>query len=446
MTVPGASPRYCIIGAGAAGLAALREINALGLEVDCFEMSDRVGGHWNSDYDSLHLITSRDVSGFPGYPMPAEYPVYPSRAQVLAYLNSFADDCGLRGGITFGTEVIGCTSEGSDGGDGWLVETSDGRRRHYNGVLIATGHLWDPNVPDLAQDFDGLSLHSGRYRNSAQIDGDRVLVVGSGNSGCDLAVDAAQAGLETFISIRTGHTFQPKAYFGRPRAEIGWMAKLPAAVQERLARALVDVIVGPMSAYRGLPEPVTRNLNKQPPVINNLLLYWIHHGRISVVPAIKRISGTTVYFVDGSCRDFTTILWATGFRVQLPFLDEPALQWRNGVPLRVAGMTVPVRLERLYFVGLAAPRGPQMPTYSAETRLIAKMLWLDSFARPGWIRQAFPRDAPESRIDIVRPEWTRQMKRANCTVDALVKAVLNQGTPTPKRGWTRSAGKVKVPQ
>jgi len=408
-------------------MAALREMIDLGLDVDCFEKSDRVGGHWHSDYDSLYLITSRDVSGFRGYPMPGEFPVYPSRAQVLSYLESFADKFALREAINFGTRVVRCTPGGSRGEQGWHVETSDGRTRHYDGVLVANGHLWNPNLPDLARGFAGLSLHSGQYRNCDQIDGDRVLVVGSGNSGCDLAVDVAQAGRSTSISIRAGHTFQPKAFFGRPRAEIRWLTRLPAAVQERVTRALVDVIVGPMAAYEGLPPPAVRNLNKQPPVVNNLLLYWIQHGRIAVVPGISRIDGQTVYFADGTCQAFDAILWATGFRVQLPFLDSSLLQWRDGVPLRLAGMTVPAGLERLYFVGLAAPRGPQFPVYSAQTRLIAQMLLLDQVAPPGWTSEIFGGEIPDARIDIVRREWTGQMERAARSVEAMLRKAGRNG-------------------
>jgi hypothetical protein len=428
------SPRYCLIGAGAAGLAALRELLDLGYDVDCFEKSGRVGGHWHTDYDSLYLITSRDVSGFRGYPMPREFPVYPSRSQALSYLESFADNFSLREAITFGTEVIRCTPEGSRGEQGWQVETSDGRDRHYDGVLVANGHLWDPNLPELAQDFTGQSLHSAQYRNCSQIDGDQVLVVGSGNSGCDLAVDVAQAGRGTFISIRTGHTFQPKAVFGKPRAEITWLTRLPASLQERLTRALVDVVVGPMSAYEGLPPPAVRNLNKQPPVVNNLLLYWIQHGRIRVVPGISRIDERTVYFADGTHQAFDAVLWATGFRVRLPFLDSSLLQWRDGVPLRRAGMTVPAGLERLYFVGLAAPRGPQFPVYSAQTRLIAKMLQLDRVAAPGWVGRAFAGEPADARIDIVRREWTRQMERAGRSVEAMSREAGSNGRPVAGAG------------
>ena len=108
-----------------------------------------------------------------------------------------------------------------------------------------------------------------------------------------------------------------------------------------------------------MPEPATRNLNEQPPVVNNLLLYWIHHGRITVVPGVERFEGRVVHFMDGTSREFDTVLWATGFRVQLPFLDDTLLTWRDGAPLRTAGLTLPVGPENLYFIGLAAPRGPQ---------------------------------------------------------------------------------------
>jgi cation diffusion facilitator CzcD-associated flavoprotein CzcO len=269
----------------------------------------------------------------------------------------------------------------------------------------------------VAADFTGMSLHSSQYRNVDDVKGERVLVVGAGNSGCDLAVDAAHARLTTAISVRRGQVFQPKAIFGRPRAELTWLTRLPPVLQERVTRALVNVVVGPPEIYRGLPAPETRNLNKQPPVVNNLLLYWIQHGRIDVVPAIRRIDGSVVHFVDGSAREFDTILWATGFRTTLPFLDPALLRWRSGVPLRVAGLTVPLGLHRLYFVGLAAPRGPQLPVYSQQARLVARMLRLsESGVAPA---DAFARQTPDDRIDIVRPVWNDQMRASTRIVDGL---------------------------
>jgi cation diffusion facilitator CzcD-associated flavoprotein CzcO len=137
--------RYCIIGAGPAGLASLKAMLDAGHEVDCFEKSDTIGGHWNHDYDALHLITSRQVTGFADFPMPAHWPLFPHRDQMLEYFHLYADAFDLRRHITFGVSVDAVepiASDGPVGAAGWIVRTSDGVRREYVGVLVANGHLW----------------------------------------------------------------------------------------------------------------------------------------------------------------------------------------------------------------------------------------------------------------------------------------------------------------
>ncbi len=288
------------------------------------------------------------------------------------YLESFARQFGLYEHIAFGTEVAEVTPRGERGRGGWTVRTADGQVRAYAAVLIANGHLTDPYVPAIAADFTGKSMHSHDYTNIGDVEGDRVLVVGVGNSGCDLVVDAANARLDAHISIRHGQIFQPKAIFGRTRAELTWMAKLPPMLQERITRSLIRIVIGPIEAYRGLPVPVTRNLNEQKPVVNNLL-DRIHHGRIAARPGISRIDGRTVHFADGTSTEFDTVVGATGFKSSLPFLDPTLLTYEHHHPVRVGGgLTVPVGLERLYLIGLAAPRGPQLPVYSAQAELVAE--------------------------------------------------------------------------
>ena len=412
-----ADERYCVIGAGAAGLGTMEVLQRHGIAFDCFEQSDRVGGHWHTDYESLHLITSRDLSGFTGYPMPSHYPVYPSRDQMRDYLEGFASETGVRAHVRFGVGVERITPIGPAGCDGWRVATSDGDERSYTGVLVCNGHLREPNLPSYPGEFTGRQIHSGAYRSIDDIDGTRVLTVGAGNSGCDLAVDVANARLESTISIRRGQMFQPKAVFGRPRAEIGWLAKLPVRLNERIARAMSDVVIGPTRAYRGLPDPPTRNLNELPPVVNNLLPYWIHHGRIDVAGGIERLDRQTVHFADGTSREFDTILWATGFKVTLPFLDRSLVRERDGVPLRTAGLTLPVGAEHLYFVGLAAPRGPQLPVYSAQAELVVRMLRLDPARRSALASHFAEIDVPDARIDIVRALWNRQLRDAHKALD-----------------------------
>ena len=418
---------YCLIGAGAAGLGALQVLRDEGFSVDCFERGDRVGGHWHTDYECLHLITPRDSSGFEGHPMPPGYPLFPSRDQMRDYLLGFASRHDLAAHISFDTEVTSARPLG----EGWEVETSDGERRRYDGVIVANGHLRDPFVPEYPGHFTGHVLHSGRYRNAGDLHGERVLVVGAGNSGCDLAVDAAQAGRETSISVRNGLVFQPKTLFGRPRSELPLLGRLPIPLQERVTRALIDASLGRPERY-GLPAPATRNLHRNRPVVNGQLLHFIHHGRVRVAPGIERFDGRDVHFTDGTVRPFDTVVYATGFRATVPFLDPAALEWAGGVPLRVAGMTLPVGLERLYFVGLAAPRGPQLPVYSAQARLIAKLLTVQERSGVG-LSSVLARGArPEARIDIPRHEWIRDMDRTTRRIDRLLRRT-PASRPVPSR-------------
>lgn len=426
-------PRYCIIGAGAAGLAAVKTLRDQGIEAEVFEKSDHVGGHWHHDYDALHLITPKNSSCFDGYPMPESYPLYPSRDQVRHYIDSYADHFGLRQHITFNAPVERLTPLGAQAEEGWEVTVNQHTRR-YQGVLVANGHLWDPALPPEAECFSGISLHSCQYRNPDQLQG-KVLVVGCGNSGCDLAVDAAQHRFETDVVIRRGQVFQPKALFGLPRAELPFLNQLPPELQNAMTQMLIMASLGNWKNYPGMPEPESWDLEKQPPVVNNLLLYWIQHGRIRVRPGILAIEGKRVTFSDGTCADYDSILWATGFHTRLPFLEASLLSWQQGVPLRTAAMTLPTTLENLYFVGLAAPRGPQWPVYCQQTRLIARLIQLQEGGithLAGLLAGQQPHDA---RIDIVRRLWQQDYDDTWRTLDLLEK-VHPQRRATPSLSTT----------
>ncbi len=420
--------RYCVIGAGAAGISALEQLRSAGYEVDCYEKTDRVGGHWHTDYDALHLITSRDTTLFEDFPMPAEYPHFPRRDEVRAYIEAYARAHGHYEIIRFDTaveSVVPIVTDRPVGAAGWTVTLSTGERIDYDGVFVANGHLWDPYVPDVPGAFTGPQIHSGSYRNTDDISGERVLVVGAGNSGCDLAVDVAQHRYDVDIVIRWGVHFQPKAYFGVPRQQVPFLADFSPQEQDLIARLLARVSIGEWKDYPGFPEPQSPTLAGGRVVVNDLLLYWIQHGRICAVPGIDRFDGTTVHFTDGTEREYDTILWATGFLPTLPFLDESLVERRNGVPLRYAGGIVPAGLEKLYYIGLAAPRGPQIPVYGVQTKLAIRMLELHEGAGDGGAgvgAYLSSLQEPEDRIDIVRADWDAQMADTERLLDAFVHA------------------------
>jgi NADPH-dependent 2,4-dienoyl-CoA reductase/sulfur reductase-like enzyme len=414
--------RYCVIGAGAAGLAAVKTLTDAGFTVDCFEKSDRVGGHWHTDYEALHLITPKSSSCFDGFPMPASYPMYPSREQVAAYMCSYVQAFRLDRFIALNTSVERIDPIGERGADGWRVTLSNGTVRDYHAVVVANGHLWDQNIPGIVNGYTGRSIHSGSYKNTNDIEG-RVLVVGFGNSGCDLAVDAAQARMDVTIAMRTGQVFQPKTFFGLPRAEIPFLTALPPELQNMAASMLIQVALGSHEHYPGMPAPETYDLEKQPPVVNSMLLYWIQHGRIKVAPGLTKIDGKRVTFTDGSEGEFDTILWATGFKTTLPFIDTSLLDWRDGVPLRTAGMILPTTCESLYFIGLAAPRGAQWPVYCAQSRLVGRLIALRERGVKD-IAAHFARvQTPDSRIDIVRRFWQQNVDDTLQQLDLLDTSV-----------------------
>jgi hypothetical protein len=431
-----ARPRYCVIGAGAAGLAAMRALIAAGHDFDCFEATDRVGGHWHTDYDNLHLITPRAGSGFQGDPMPEDWAHFPRRSQMVEYLEGHADRFDLRSRVTFNTRVEQLVPVGVNAIDGWDVTTSDGTTARYAGVLIANGHNSVPAVPNVPGKFSGKTLHSGAYHNPGDIEGRRVLVVGSGNSGCDIASELAQAGMDIVLSVRHGHLFQPKTFFGKPRGTLPIM-KLPPRLLDPVLRLLIWMSVGRPEAY-GLPKPVAKSLNDQRPVVNSLVLHWIQHGRVTPAQGLRRFDGNEVEFVDGTRQTVDTVVWATGFQASLPFLPDALIRREAGIPLRVAGCILPAHgPARIYFVGLCAPRGPQLPVYSTQSEVIMEMLDRQEQMDRPLVDMFSASDAPERRIDLVRAHWNQQMEATRRRLRSL--------HPTGPAGSTASGHADPVP-
>jgi len=202
----------CVIGAGASGLAAIKNLHELGFTVDCFERETDVGGAWNwrhsrsPIYASAHLISSKPFTQFPDFPMPDSWPDYPSHAQVNEYLKHYADHFRLRDSIWFGTEVS--SIDPVDGGR-WDVTTrpSGGgveRVARYAAVIVANGHNWSPKLPTYEgmDAFRGEMIHASSYKESSTLRGRKVLVVGGGNSGCDIAVEGATHASVCWHSVR----------------------------------------------------------------------------------------------------------------------------------------------------------------------------------------------------------------------------------------------------
>jgi len=368
---------YCVIGAGPCGLTALKNLRQAGLPAVALEQEQDLGGNWNygspasSVYQSAHMISSKRLTEFTDLPMPKEYPPYPGHAQVLAYLRDYAERFALAEHIRFG-----CAVERLEPAEvGWRVHFADGRdSEQFAGVLVANGHHWDPRWPEYPGEFSGQIMHARQYRTPEVLAGRRVVVVGAGNTGCDIAVEAAQHAAAVFHSLRRGYHFLPKFLFGRPADACGvylqrWRA--PLWLRRRAAARAMRVAIGEPQTY-GLPAPDHR-LFETHPIVNSQLLYFVGHGRIGIKPDVARLEGDSVEFADGSREKIDLILYATGYKLSFPFLDRGYLNWDGAAPRLFLNAFHPQR-DDLFVIGMIQPNGAIFPLAELQAKLAAQFL------------------------------------------------------------------------
>ena len=436
------SSRWLIVGAGPSGLAAARAFRAARVSFDVVERHRDLGGIWDLEgantpmYESAHFISSKTLSGFDGFPMPAEYPDYPSRALVLEYIRAFADAHDLRSHTEFGVEVTRARPAG-DGG--WDVEFGDGGRRQYRGVIAAVGHNWDPIIPEYPGTFSGEAYHSVRYRSPSEFDHKRALIVGGGNSACDIACDAATRATKTVISMRRGYHFLPKHVFGKPTdAFFRGGPHLSPRIAQPLLTALLKLLVGDLRRF-GLPAPDHRVLESHP-IMNTQILHFLAHGDIGAKPDIVRLDGRRVHFRDGSSEEIDLIVWATGYRPTIPFLEN-ALPARDRTGPELFGALFP-RIANLYVLGHFESDGGAYPLVSKQAELVALLAHSDA-ASPDATRQWIARLTSERRPDLsggVR--YVQSLRHANYaqfeTYDAYLSRLIRRARRELSRQGVRS--------
>ncbi|MFI2352960.1 flavin-containing monooxygenase [Streptomyces sp. NPDC019443] len=363
----------CVIGAGPAGLAVARALAERELPYTHIERHSAPGGLWDIEnpgspmYESAHFISSKTLSGFGGYPMPDHFPDYPSHRQILSYLTSFAEAYGLKERIEFGTEVRS-VEKNPDGT--WTVTRADGRESVHRQVVMCTGAQWHPNVPDLPGDFTGEIRHTVTYRSSEELRGKRVLVVGAGNSGLDIACDAARSADRAVISMRRGYWFIPKHLFGRPVDTIAVGGPhLPMWLEQWLFGATLRLVNGDPRRL-GLQKP-DHKLFETHPAINSMLIHHLQHGDITARPGIARTEGRTVHFTDGSSDDFDLILLATGYIHKVPAAQK-YLGDEQHPDLYLSSFSR--EHEGLFGVGFVETNSGAYQLFDAQAQLIASFI------------------------------------------------------------------------
>jgi hypothetical protein len=407
--------RLLVVGAGPVGLGMAKALKAHGIGYDQVDANSGLGGNWRAGvYKTAHIVSSKRSTAYTDYPMPADYPQFPNAAQMLAYLESYARDNGLAENIESGRKVVTANPLPDET---WSVSFEDGETRNYKGVIVCNGHHWDRRWPELPGTFTGELLHSKDYLEPRQLAGKRVLVIGGGNSGCDLASEAARVGVSSDMSLRSGYWFLPKTVFGRPLTDLPIWG-LPVFAQRLILRALIRLAIGDYRSY-GLPRP-NHKLFERHPTFGTEILGYIQQGRIKPRPAVTRCDGRTVHFVDGSSGEYDMVVAATGYHNSFPFLPSGLVKVENDAA-QIYGGAFPAAVKNLYIVGSNQPRNGFGSILTPAADLFARLIKIqDEIEHPigavlEWIGEELPQsnflDPGKARREIKIAQWTLPVLR-----------------------------------
>lgn len=376
------SPKICVIGAGPCGLAGVKNLLQHGLtDVTVFEKNNQLGGNWvfsdngvhSSIYETTHIISSKRLSEFEDFPMPGSYPDYPSHSQLLTYFNAYADHFGIHPFIRYNTEVVRVARNASNQ---WHIIYKDSTGEHediFDYLLVANGHHWDPLMPTYPGSFSGSQLHSHQYKKAAPFKNKRVLVVGGGNSACDIAVEVSRVSAKTSISIRRGQHIFPKFIFGKPTdrvfAMISWM---PFGCKQYLVAFIIRLLQSRYAKYH-LKKPSSKPLDVHP-TINSELLYFIRHGKIFPCQGIEKLDGDNVCFVDGRQEAFDVIIYATGYKISFPFFNNQFIDFSSCAHIPLYRKMIHPDFDNLYFIGLFQPQGCIWPLADYQAKIAAGII------------------------------------------------------------------------
>ncbi len=391
-----------IIGAGPSGISALKALLDAGVtNVKAVDRNEDVGGLWlgkkknplSPVYDSLNIITSKKHSAYSDFPMPEEWQEYMPHYRVLEYHQSYAKKFGLYPFIHFNTEVKKVKRLDDKN---YEVTYADGQKENFNYVLVCNGHHFKPNIPELPGQFEGEFLHAQSYKNPLGWKDKRILIVGAGNSGSDIAADACKYAAKVDVSLRRGYYIIPKfSFFGQPSDDVyqKTLAWQPDFIKKPLAKFMIKLFTGD-GTKAGMPKP-DHDIFETHPLVNSEFIYFLKHDRIHIKPSIKKIEGNTVFFSDGSSGTYDVLVMATGYQIDFPFLEDKLVRSfykEDGIYLY--RLIFHPDYDDLFFVGLIQPDGNIWILTELQAKLIAKKI-TGKWKPPANIKSQIAREVKE---------------------------------------------------
>jgi len=374
--------KVAVIGAGPSGITAIKNFADQGFEVTAFERCEGVGGNWrfndpsghSSVFETTHIISSKYTSYYEDYPFPEGTSDYPSHKELLAYFNGYAEKFNLEPLIKFGTEVLSCQQLADNT---WQIHwkhiaTGEESVDSYDGLVVCNGHHHEPRYPDYPGEFTGEYIHSHDYKNAAPFKDKKILVIGGGNSACDVAVETARVSKSTAISWRRGYYLIPKFMFGLTTDIYAKKSRwLPKFIRYPLMRLTLEWIQGKNEDI-GLPK-VENDVMATHPTVNSELYDAIRHGKVKPYSDIRNFDGKTVHFKNGLSQDFDVVIACTGFKIMHKFFDKALINFESG-PVPLLHKMIPEKIKNLYFIGLFQPLGCIWPGAELQAKLAAKHL------------------------------------------------------------------------
>jgi hypothetical protein len=421
--------RICIIGAGPSGITALKNLLDEGLDVVVFDRNAEVGGNWiyseeeshSSVFETTHIISSKTLSQYADFPFDEfdpNIPDYPSHEHLRNYFQAYARKFSLYPNIQFNTLVKHCKRVDEQTWEVTIKQNGNESTHTFTDLIVCNGHHWLPRYPNYPGTFTGEFLHSHQYKKAAPFRDKKVLVIGGGNSACDVAVETSRVSQKTGISMRRGYYILPKFIMGKPVDIIGArFTFLPIGLRNFVSGVIARVALGPNRWY-GLPE-VKLKFGQTHPTVNSELLYKIRHGKIAPVGDIDHFEGKTVHFKDGRSDDFDAIIACTGFILAHPFFDKDFIDYSSGpVPLYLKMFHPEYR--NLYFIGMFQPLGCIWPGAELQSKIAAREL-AGKWNRPANIAQLCERevthphmkqvDSPRHTITVDYHRFVRDLKK-----------------------------------